>query len=33
MDSKSNGVIRLVKKSPTYWKVILDNPPLNISRA
>jgi len=30
MSSKSNKVIRLVKKRPTYWKVILDNPPLNI---
>jgi enoyl-CoA hydratase/carnithine racemase len=30
MKSKSNKVIHLNKKSPTYWKVILDNPPLNI---
>jgi enoyl-CoA hydratase/carnithine racemase len=30
MKSKSNKVIHLTKKSPTYWKVILDNPPLNI---
>jgi enoyl-CoA hydratase/carnithine racemase len=30
MNSKSNKVFHLKKKSPTYWKVILDNPPLNI---
>ena len=30
MKSKSNKVIHLTQKSPTYWKVILDNPPLNI---
>ena len=30
MKSKSNKVIHLTRKSPTYWKVILDNPPLNI---
>jgi enoyl-CoA hydratase/carnithine racemase len=30
MSSKSNKVIHLKKKSPTYWRVILDNPPLNI---
>jgi enoyl-CoA hydratase/carnithine racemase len=30
MKSKSNKVFHLNKKSPTYWKVILDNPPLNI---
>ncbi len=30
MNPESNKVIRLVRKSPTHWKIILDNPPLNI---
>ncbi len=30
MNPESNKVIRLVRKSPAHWKVILDNPPLNI---
>jgi enoyl-CoA hydratase/carnithine racemase len=30
MEQQSHKVVHLTKKSAAYWKVILDNPPLNI---
>ena len=31
MDAKTNPVqLRLTRRSPTYWRVTIDNPPLNV---